>query len=587
MATVLFQPGGGHGTSAPTPVDMTTAAHGRLMLVLLLFAAAALGLSGWLAYMGIDAGIRAQQATGATPVPVRADIVDRNGVPLARNIDAYAIAVHPGRILGDRRQLAERLHAIFPDQDVATFYKVLTSGSRWAYLRRRALPEEVAAVNALGEVAIEFPREKERLYPQRSLAAHLIGYTDRDGHGGLGVERAFDARLIDPAMRGAPLTLSIDTRAQAALEEEMIQGVAIQRAKGAAGVVLDVHSGEVLAMVSLPTFNPNKLGPLPTPPLVRGKDGKMRAGTLPCEAMPLCNRVIQADYELGSVFKPLSIAAAMDAGIVPSMAHTYDATRPLEMGRFRIRDHDALNRWMNVPEALIHSSNIVAARIADEMGPVTLERVYRGLEFDRRPSIELREAAAPLWPRDWSRLANMTVSYGHGIAVTPLHLASAYAALVNGGIWHPATVLKARPGAAQEGRRVYSAATSARMRQLLRMIVQSGTGRKGDAEGYRIGAKTGTGEKPGVGGYSRHSNVVTFASAFPMDSPKYVVVVTMDEPQGTVEMPYLRTAAWTVAPIVKAFVERTGAMFGIYPDLHRDIDISELMPLIEGDKEPE
>jgi cell division protein FtsI (penicillin-binding protein 3) len=367
----------------------------------------------------------------------------------------------------------------------------------------------------------------------------------------------------------------------------MIRGVDLQRAKGGAGVVLDVRSGEVLAMVSLPTFNPNKLGQLPRPPMVMGKDGKMRPGIIPCEEMPLCNRVIQADYELGSVFKPLSIAAAMDAGVVTDLSRTWDATRPLEMGRFSIRDHDALNRWMNVPEALMHSSNIVAARIADEMGSASLEKAYRALQFDRRPAIELREAAAPLWPREWSRLTNMTVSYGHGIAVTPLHLASAYAALVNGGVWHPATVLQVRPGQPIESRRVFSEATSARMRQLLRLIVQSGTARKGDAEGYRIGAKTGTGEKPGKGGYDRHNNVVTFASVFPMDDPKYVVMVMMDSPQGAKETYNLRTAAWTVAPIVKAFVGRAGPMFGVYPDVNRDIDISELLPLVEGDKETE
>ncbi len=181
----------------------------------------------------------------------------------------------------------------------------------------------------------------------------------------------------------------------------------------------------------------------------------------------------------------------------------------------------------------------------------------------------------------------MTASYGHGIAVTPMHLASAYAALVNGGVWHPATVLKRKAGEEPQGRRVFSSATSARMRQLMRMIVQSGTGRNANAEGFRMGGKTGTGEKPGVGGYSKHSNVVTFASAFPMDEPRYVVVVVMDEPQGSAEHPGLRTAAWTSAPIVKAFVGRVGPLLGVYPEANRDIDISELLPLIQGDKDKE
>ena len=209
-----------------------------------------------------------------------------------------------------------------------------------------------------------------------------------------------------------------------------------------------------------------------------------------------------------------------------------------------------------------------------------MQRLYRALEFDQRPSIELRERARTLWPVNWGRVTNMTVAYGHGIAVTPLHLASAYAALVNGGIWRPATVLKLREEDVPKGRRVFSAATSARMRQLLRMIVAVGTGRNADAPGFRLGGKTGSAEKPFEGGYARHSLVTTFASAFPMDNPKYVVLVMMDEPQGSAEHPGLRTAAWTAAPVVKRFVERAGPMLGVLPDQKRDVDISELMPLI-------
>jgi cell division protein FtsI (penicillin-binding protein 3) len=584
MATIIARPERRTST-APERIDMTTAAHGRVMLLLLLMLAVTLVLAARMVWIGVEANGRATAI--AAPIPIRADIVDRNGVPLARNIDGYAIAVHPDKIMGDKAALAERLHAIFPEQSAQEFYATLTGGKGWAYLRRRALPAEVAAVNALGEVAIEFPREKERLYPQRSLAAHLIGFTNMDGHGGMGVERSFDKRLTDEKFRNTPLALSIDARAQAALEEEMIKGVTSQRAKGAAGVVLDVHTGEVIAMVSVPTFNPNRFE-VPQAPMVRGKDGNMRAGVIQCDQLPLCNRVVQARYELGSVFKPLSIGAAMDAGVVTDMSKLYDATKPIQIGGYAIHDHDALNIWMNVPQALIHSSNIVAARIADELQMADGDRlatIYRQLEFDRPVSIGLNEQATTLWPREWSRIANMTASYGHGIAVTPMHLAAAYAALVNGGVWHPTSVLKLEPGQVPEGRRVFSAATSARMRQLLRMIVQSGTGRKGNAEGYRIGAKTGTGEKPGVGGYSKHSNVVTFASAFPMDEPRYVVVVVMDEPQGSKEFPGVRTAAYTTAPIVKAFVQRVGPLMGVYPEANRDIDISELLPLIGGDQD--
>ncbi len=572
MATIIARPERRGGGTAPERIDMAAAAYGRIMLMLLLLLAATLVLAGRMIWIGVEANARDRNAGSATPIPMRADIVDRNGVPLARNIDGYAIAVRPARLLGDKSELARRLHEIFPEQSAQSFYAILTSGKGWAYLRRRALPAEVSAVNALGEVGIEFPREKSRLYPQRTLAAHLIGFTNIDGHGGMGVERAFDDRLVDPAMRGAPLMLSIDARVQGALEEEMARGVAIQSAKGAAGIVLDATNGEVVAMASLPTYNPNRLD------AAAATNGS-------CEESTRCNRVVQALYELGSTFKPLSIAVAMDAGVVTSMAKTYDATAPLPIAGFRIKDDHPLGRWINVPETLVHSSNIATARIVDEMGSEPLQRAFEALEFRSRPSIELRERAGTLWPSNWGRLTNMTVSYGHGIAVTPLHLASAYAALVNGGVWHPATVVKRKPGARIESRRVFSEATSARMNQLLRMIVQNGTGRSANAEGYRVGGKTGSAEKPHNGGYARRSLVTTFAAAFPMESPRYIVLVMMDEPQGSAQYPGLRTAAWTAAPVVKAFVERAGPMLGVLPEANRDVDTSELLPLLHKDKE--
>lgn len=545
--------------------DLSGVAHQRLMMILLLvmvFTGLLILRLGW---MGLFSGVRAGEGPGAG-MPPRADIVDRNGVPLARSIDAYSISVRPDRLIGDPSELARKLHNIFPDTSEKEFYVKLT-GNHWAYLRHRALPEQVAAVNALGEVGIEFPREKERLYPQRTLAAHVLGFAPVRGargyDGGMGVEAAFNDRLIDPDHRGEPLVLSVDSRVQGALESELYSAMIDQQAVGATGIVLDANTGEVIAMASFPVFDPNKLG----------ADDRLRR-----------NDVIQSRYELGSTFKPLSIAAAMDAGVVTSMAKRYDATAPLLVGGFRIKDDHPLGRWINVPETLIHSSNIVTARIADEMGPVPIQKVYRSLEFDRRPSIELHERARPLWPTSWGRTTTMTVAYGHGIAVTPLHLASAYAALVNGGIWRPATLLRLKEDQVPRGRRVFSAATSARMRQLLRMIVMDGTGRSADAPGYRIGGKTGSAEKPFEGGYAHHSLITTFAAAFPMDNPRYVVLTMMNEPKGSSAHPGLRTAAWTAAPVVKNVVMRIGPMLGILPDERRDVDLSELMPLISKDE---
>ncbi|MCW2395434.1 MULTISPECIES: peptidoglycan D,D-transpeptidase FtsI family protein [unclassified Sphingobium] len=581
MATILARPEPRSETRKPT--DLVTVAHGRIMLLLLIFAAITMVMAAKMVWMGIDAGTQAERMASPIPIPGRADIVDRNGVPLARDIDGYAIAVRRDRLLGDPRDLAKKLHAIFPDQSEADFYAKLTSGGQWNYLRTRAVPRDVAAVNALGEIGIEFPREAERLYPQRTLAAHLIGFVNRDGFGAMGVERAFDDRLTDEKTRGQPLQLSIDSRVQAALEEELSLGMAEQSAKGAVGIVLDSRNGEVIAMASLPTFNPNRLMPVEAP-MVMGPDGQMRRGQITCDMSPRCNRVVQARYELGSTFKPLSFAIAMDAGVIVSMSKRYDATAPLPVGRFTIKDDHPLGRWLTVPEALVHSSNIVTARIADEMGQKPLEAAYRSLEFDRPATVELREQAGTLFPSRWYRTTIMTTAYGHGIAVTPMHLASAYAALVNGGIWHPTTVLKRKPNEQVAARRVFSEQTSAKMRQLLRMIVQTGTGRNADAEGYRVGGKTGTAEKPKDGGYARRSLVSTFAAAFPMEAPRYVVIVMMDEPQGSARYPGIRTAAYTAAPVVKSFVSRAAPLLGVYPEAFRDVDISELTPLVKDEE---
>ncbi len=345
-------------------------------------------------------------------------------------------------------------------------------------------------------------------------------------------------------------------------------------AKGAAGVILDVKTGEVLAMATLPTFNPNR----PIFENIPDNGETIVAGKYPISRQ--INNVTNRVFELGSTFKPLTVAAALDAGTVRDLAIRYDATAPLEIGGFKIRDHDETGRWLNVPEALVHSSNIVTARIADNLGQPRMSIMLRHMAFDQRPAIELHERAMPLWPHNWGRITNMTVGYGHGISVTPMHLALAYAAMVNGGVWHPGTLFKVKPDAKLQSKRVFTAATSARMRQLLRMIVVDGTGKKADAIGYRVGGKTGTAEKAGGGGYSKSLTVSTFAAAFPMDNPRYIIVATLDEPQATAASGFQRTAGWVSAPIVNKTITRIGPLLGIIPDLKRDVDVSELMPLL-------
>lgn len=563
---VVVAPPARKGRTGGARQALVAVAQLRLMILSLLFGAGMLAIIAKLALLALWAEPAVARDMASGLLPPRGDIVDRNGAPLARSIDAWSIAIHPNQVIGDKGQLAQKLAELIPEQSAGHYYAILNSGSSFAFLKRRALPELVSAVNALGQPGIEFQREADRLYPQSGMAAHVLGYLDDKGHGKFGMERALDAQLTDPARRGQPIALSIDTRVQAALESELGNAMVSLQARGAAGVVLDVHTGEVLAMVSLPSFNPNAI-----------------SGEVPR------NNLTQSVYELGSTFKPIAVAAAIDSGTITSMSRRFDATRPLQVGRFAVHDDpgDEQFRWLNIPETLVYSSNIATARIVDELGAEKLQDMFRRLGFDKQPVTELGNGRQPMWPNFWGRITVMTAGYGHGIAVTPLHLANAYASLVNGGIWRPVTLMKVDPAHAPAGRRVLKESTSARMRQLLRLIVLSGTGRKGEAPGYRVAGKTGTAEAAAEGGYDKHRNVSTFAAAFPIDAPRYVVLAMLDSPKANTAIGvYRTTAAWTAAPVVSRLISRTGTMLGVAPDSNRDIDESELMPLVKQEPDP-
>lgn len=544
-----------------------TLARWRVLWIALSFAFVALLALVRIGYLGMsDDGLRGTSLEEAL-LPPRGEITDRNGVPLARAFPAYALWFNPEALGEDGAPLVRdpatvigKLKAIFPDLDEQAVAAQFAAGKQ-GYIRRRVLPEEANRVQEIGELALEMPMENDRHYPQGSMAAHVLGYVAADGNGRVGMEQVLNDHLSNPSTRGTPIALSIDSRVQGALEDELRRGMKLVQAQGGAGIVLDVDTGEVLALASLPEFDPNKID-------ARGE--KL-----------MFNRVTNQVYELGSTFKPLSVAAAIDAGVVRNLGKRWDAS-PVKVGRFSIKDSHDLGADLNAVEALIHSSNTVTARLVDELGPDRMRRTMMDLGMNERPYIELPAKGFPIWPGEkWPRLRSMTVGYGHGIAVTPLHLASAYAAMVNGGIWRPATLKKLGPGEAPKGRRVFKASTSSRMRQLLRAIAVYGTGKNADAPGYRVGGKTGSAEKPGgSAGYRKTALVSTFAAAFPMDRPRYVVIAMLDEPRGTLASSYQRTAAWNAAPIVGRLVPRIGPLIGVRPDDTRDVDISDIKPLI-------
>ncbi|WP_442680288.1 peptidoglycan D,D-transpeptidase FtsI family protein [Sphingomonas sp. ASY06-1R] len=542
-------------------------AQQRLMGIMLMFmlvtAVIGLRLVQICLFGGTDAN------AGAAQGAQRGEILDRNGQPLATTIKLWAVAVNPQKILGDKNALAVKLNQLMPEKSVLDYRRILFGKRKFLYLRQPAPPELAAAVHALGDPGLLLLSESHRLFPQSAMAGHVLGYsqqvenprTHKQELTGIGVERYFDTDL----KAGKSITLSIDTRVQAALESEISKRMVETQAVGGAGVILDVHTGEVLAMASLPDINPN--APLR-------------------DQANMSNKVTQSTYELGSTFKMLTFANAIQSGVLTDMSQKFDVSSPLHVGGHTIHDDEPMHRALTVPEVMTYSSNIGTAQIADELGPERTKAFFRLLGMDQRIPIELRERGLPQFPSYWARTTVMTTAYGHGIAVTPLHLAVAYAALANGGILRPATLLKLPPNAQVPGKRVISEATSARMRQFMRLVVLQGTGTNANAAGLRVGGKTGTAEKVVGRGYSKSANITVFAGAFPMDNPRYAVVTILDDAKGSKQTAGFKTAGWMTAPLMRRITARVGPLLGIRPELDKDLDVSDLMALLAEKKVP-
>ncbi len=482
----------------------------------------------------------------ARPVVARGDIRDRNGVLLATSLPTASVFADPREVI-DPEAAADRLVAVFPDLNRERLAAKLAGPGRFVWIKRNLIPEEQQAVNLLGLPGVGFVDEERRVYPQGSAASHVLGLTDLDGEGIAGVEKAFDQQLDT----GESVRLSIDLRIQNAMREELAEAMREFRAIGAAGLVLDTHTGEVLATVSLPDFDPNQ-------PVGETADERF-------------NRVTTGVYEMGSTFKLFTVAMGLDAGVT-TLNGGYDASKPLRVARHTISDFHGKNRWLSVPEILVYSSNIGAAQIAMHVGG-EMQREYLGrLGLLDRAVIELPEVGAPLKPSPWRDINTMTVSFGHGIAVSPLQLTQAVAAVVNGGILRPATILNLDGAPPPAGTRVFSAATSRQMRALMRLVVRYGTGGNADVPGYQVGGKTGTAEKLIAGRYRSDKRISSFVGAFPMNAPRYVVLAIIDEPKGNKRTYNYATGGWVAAPVVSAMVRRMAPMLGIAPVMEEDPD---------------
>jgi cell division protein FtsI (penicillin-binding protein 3) len=472
----------------------------------------------------------------------RADIVDRNGVVLATTLPTASLYANPKQI-SDPVQAAAQLAGVLPDLDRDEVHKRMASGKSFIYIQRNLTPLQQYQVNALGIPGLYLERSEKRFYPHKRLAAHVLGFTDIDDNGVAGAELG-----LDRALQGSDeaRALSIDMRLQHILADELTKQIGKFSAIGAAGVLMDARSGEVLAMASLPDFDPND-----------------REGI---EEDQIFNRASLGIYEVGSVFKVFTTALALESGAV-KLSDGFDVRKPIRAARFTIRDYKPKNRWLSIPEIFIYSSNIGTVHMAMATGTKRQQAFLEALGLTRTPKLEIAEVGAPAVPERWGEVSTMTVSYGHGISVSPLQVAAALAAVVNGGSYHEPTLLKRAATAQTEGHRVLSEKTSAALRKLMRLNVLHGTGRKADAQGYMVGGKTGTADKAVNGRYDKDKRIASFASAFPMDDPRYVLFVMVDEPKGLKETFGYATGGWVAAPVVRRIVERSAPLLGLQPRL--------------------
>ena len=485
----------------------------------------------------------------------RADIVDRNGVLLATSLPTASLYANP-RQVQDAEFTAGQLVSVLPGLNRAQLTKRLASKRGFVWIKRDLTPRQQWDVIGLGLPGVDFRREETRVYPQGRLVSHVLGFVDVDEKGIAGVERQFETNLRD---RAEPLALSIDMRMQHALCGELAAAQGEFSAKGAAGLVLDVRTSEVMAMCSLPDFDPNG----------------SKAGQDPSRF----NRVSQGVYELGSAFKIFTTAMALEAGVA-RLDDRYDATKPLKISRFTIRDYHAKSRWLSVSEIFMYSSNIGSARLAMEVGGKAQRDFLDRIGLLSPSKVELPEVGSPLVPDVWRQVSTMTIGFGHGIAVSPLQMAAGVAAMVNGGEFRQPSLIKRASGRVPEGVRVVSERTSKKILKLMRLVVEEGTGGRADAPGYLVGGKTGTAEKSGAGGYRRRALLSSFIGAFPTDEPRYVVFALLDEPKGTKKTHGYATGGWVAAPVVGRVVQKIGPIAGIrpydaeLPPIRRDVAIN-------------
>ena len=477
--------------------------------------------------------------------PFRGNILDRNNNLLATTVNISSLNINPQEVL-DVNQTILKLKKIFPKLNREKLLQKLNSNKKHVQILREISPRDHVSLLKLGIEALKIESSKKRIYPNHSLASHVLGNTDIDGKGIAGIEKKFDKVLAN----GEDISISIHSGIQHITKTLLLEQINQFKAEGGAGIIMDAKNGEIYALVSLPDYNANNYNKL--------LDNK------------LFNKATKGTYELGSTLKLITAAVALESDLI-NENEVFDVSSPLRISSRTIRDYHPLNYAISIPEVVVHSSNIGSAKIAEKFGSSTQLKYLKSLGLMDKLSLELPELGKPQVRTDKKLLTTMTISYGHGISITPTHLASATATIVNDGIRVDPTLLISN--SEKKNKRIFSKKTSKTMRSIMRLVVsnKNGTAKQAEASGYLVGGKTGTAEKTNpAGGYFKKQNIVTLTSAFPMNNPRFIITVMIDNPKGR-----KRTAGWVAAPVVNKIVTRIAPILNIKPQTKSSVNFSK------------
>ncbi len=536
--------------------DRARKTRARVVLALAAFSLVYAVIAGRLVMLAVapEAQLARRTASHDAVATSRPDIVDRNGEVLATDVKTPSLYAEPRKII-DVDEAVELLSAVLPDLDAAEVRERLASKRGFVWLKREITPKQQAEIHRLGIPGVGFLSENKRVYPNGPVVSHILGHVNVDNQGIAGIENWLDNNgLADLHTAGfavdslqKPVQLAVDLRVQHALRDELLAAREKYKAQAAAGLVTDVRTGEIVAMVSVPDYNPNN----------------------PREALDKTriNRLTTGVFEMGSTFKALTVAMALDSGKI-TLGSSFDARVPLRYGKFNISDYHAQRRVLTVPEIFTYSSNIGTARMALALGVEHHKAFLKRMGQLDRLRTELPESAEPLVPKRWGELNTVTIAFGHGLSVAPLQAVAAVGALMNGGLLIPPTFLKrSEADARQLAKRVVKPETSVMMRYLMRLNAEKGTATKADVKGYYVGGKTGTSEKVVNGRYSKSKLLTVFMAVMPADEPRYLLLIMLDEPQGLPETHNFATSGWNAAPTAGKVIARIAPMLGLEPRL--------------------